>query len=131
MKFGHRNCTILSVSAPQWCREQTHGCGCSAWKLDEDGQWRVWRDGQWRKPNNELYDANYAEWQKRQDLLAAIQAQVKAWRQENEKVSAMLRDCIFSQSQQLGIVAHMHERSKCANALEDIWQAHRGKEGER
>ena len=74
---------------------------------------------------DELYDANYAEWKKRQDLLAAIQSQVKAWRDENSETSAMLKECIFSQSQQLGIVAHMHERSKCANALEDIWQAHR------
>lgn len=77
---------------------------------------------------DELYDANYAEWQKRQDLLAAIKTLVAAWRWENDNVSAMLRDCIFPQSQQLGIVAHMHERAKCANALEDIWQAHRDKE---
>lgn len=61
MQFSHRNCTaILPASTkrrkddrvPQWYREQTHGCWCSVWKLDEDGQWWVWRDGQWRKPNN-------------------------------------------------------------------------------
>lgn len=76
-----------------------------------------------------LHDANYAEWQKRQDLLTAIDEQVKKWRAETDNVSAMLKDCIFSQSQQLNIIAHQTERAKCANALEDIWQAHRDKEG--
>jgi hypothetical protein len=51
----HRNCTYIlpGKSYPEgrekWMRERTHGCWCSAWKLN-DGQWRIWRLGRWCKP---------------------------------------------------------------------------------
>ena len=62
MNYGHRNCTaILPVSTkrklvnhpnvPIGYRERTHGCWCSAWKRDKNGQWWVWRRDGWCKPS--------------------------------------------------------------------------------
>lgn len=55
----HHGCTAIlpSVSAvhappnaPQWMREQTHGCWCSAWRIGHGGRFMVYRRGGWREP---------------------------------------------------------------------------------
>ena len=72
MTYGHRNCTAILPAVkrkeidelfPAWMRERTHGCWCSAWKLDEDGQWWVWRDRQWCKPNK----GEMTKWQRAEE----------------------------------------------------------------
>lgn len=39
-----------SKKAPQWMREQTHLCYCSAWKQKEDGTFLHWREYRWQEP---------------------------------------------------------------------------------